>query len=326
LHYGLGPIGVRIARLAASRQNLVPVAAVDIDLELSGRDLGVVAAFGRPAEVQVQPDLQAALQGSTPDVAIHAAGSHLSAVLPQFLELLEAGLPVISTCEELSYPWFHHPEEARRIDEAARQRGVAVLSTGINPGFVMDALPVVLSGACPSMSGLRVRRVVDLTVRRRQLQQKVGVGLSAAEFAARKAQGKLGHVGLPESVAMIAAALGWPLERVEQTLDPVVAPDVLDSALGAVPAGQVQGQHQVARGFVAGQERITLELVMALQAPDAGDFVDLEGPEPVSSAVHGLHGDIATAAIVVNAIPHLLAAAPGLRTMLDMPPLCTIGE
>ncbi len=325
LHYGLGPIGVRIARLTASRPNLSSIGAVDIDPAKIGQDLGAVTELGQPLGVLVQPDLKTALKVQKPDIVLHATGSHLPSVLPQFLELAEAGLPVVSTCEELSYPWFHHADEARSIDGAARRRGIAILSTGINPGFMMDTLAITLSGVCPAVSAVRVRRVVDLSVRRQQLQQKVGVKLTSAEFAARKAEGKLGHIGLPESVAMIAAGLGWPLERVEQTLEAVIAPVRLDSALGPVAAGQVQGQHQIAHGFVGGRERITLELKMALQAPDAGDFVELDGPEPVSSAVHGVQGDIATAAIIVNAIPHVLTAAPGLRTMLDMPPLRSVG-
>ena len=325
LHYGLGPIGIRIAQVVASRPGLESVGAVDIDPAKTGKDLGEIADIGRMLGVFVQPNLEAALKKSKPDIVLHATGSHLPSVLPQFLALAEAGLPVISTCEELSYPWFHHPGEAERIDEAARRNRIAILSTGINPGFIMDTLVLILSGVCPSVTKVRVRRVVDLSIRRRQLQQKVGVNLTTEEFAARKAAGGLGHVGLPESVAMIAAGLGWKLERVEQTLDPVIAPCALDSALGAVAAGRVQGQHQIARGYVAGQERITLELKMALQAPDAGDFIDLEGPESVSSAIRGVQGDIATAAIVVNAIPRVLAAAPGLRTMLDMPPFRSVG-
>lgn len=325
LHYGLGPIGMRIAQVVATRSDLLSVGAVDIDPTKTGKDLGEVAEIGRTIGVPVQKELAAALEKSRPDIAVHATGSHLASILPQFVALGEVGLPVISTCEELSYPWFHHPHEAQQIDELARRNQIAILGTGINPGFIMDTLVLILSGVCPSVTRVRVRRVVDLSIRRRQLQQKVGVNLTVEEFAARKATGGLGHVGLPESVAMIAAGLGWELERIEQTLDPIIAPCALESTLGVVAAGRVQGQHQIARGYVAGQERITLELKMALQAPDAGDFIDLEGPESVSSALHGVQGDIATAAIVVNAIPCVLAAAPGLRTMLDMPPLGSVG-
>jgi len=325
LHYGLGPIGARIAQLVTSRPNLVSVGAVDIDPAKAGKDLGAVAKLGRGLHMPVQSNLLAVLEGQKPDIVLHATGSHLPSVLPQFLAMAEAGLPVVSTCEELSYPWFHHPDEARTIDEAAQRSGIAILSTGINPGFIMDTLTVILSGVCPSVTGVQVRRVVDLSVRRKQLQRKVGVNLTPAEFAAKKAKGMLGHVGLPESVAMIAAGLGWSLDRVEQTLEPVIAPCPLDSALGPVAPGQVQGQHQIARGFAAGRERITLELKMALEAPDAGDFIELEGPEPLSSAVRGVQGDIATAAIIVNAIPSVLAAAPGLHTMLDLPPLRSVG-
>ncbi len=325
LHYGLGPIGLGIAKLAASRQNLSPVGAVDIDPAKVGHDLAAVAGFLRPAGATVQPSLQAAIQSTAADVVLHATGSRLARVLPQFLELADAGLPTVSTCEELSFPWFHHPEEARLIDEAAKRSGIAILATGINPGFIMDLFPIALSGVCPQLTAVRIRRVVDLSLRRRQLQEKVGVGMTPDEFKLKRASGALGHVGLPESIAMIASGLGWTLERVDQVLEPVIAPEPLASALGTVGAGQVQGQHQVARGIIDGSERITLELKMALQAKDAGDFAALDGPEPVSSIVHGVQGDLATAAIVVNAIPHVLSAAPGLHTMLDMPPVRSWG-
>ncbi len=242
LHYGLGPIGLRIARLVASRPGWMPVGAVDIDPAKAGHDLGEQIGLDKPIGVPVRPDLQTALEGQKPDVVVHATGSHLPSVLPQFLELARASIPVVSTCEELSYPWFHHPDEARAIDESAKNAEIAVLSTGINPGFIMDTLPIILSGVCPLVTAVRVRRVVDLSQRRMQLQQKVGVRLTTAQFAARKAEGKLGHVGLPESIAMIAAGLGWRLQQVEQTLEPVLAPEPLASALGPVDAGQVQGQ------------------------------------------------------------------------------------
>ncbi|MGC8787352.1 MAG: dihydrodipicolinate reductase, partial [Anaerolineae bacterium] len=183
LHYGLGPIGVRIAQVVASRPDLESVGAVDIDPAKTGKDLGEVAEIGRMLGIPVQQNLEAALKKSKPDIVLHATGSHLPSVLPQFLGLAEAGLSVISTCEELSYPWFHHPDEAKKIDEAARRNRVAILSTGINPGFIMDTLVVILSGVCPSVTRVRVRRVVDLSIRRRQLQQKVGVNLTPEEFA-----------------------------------------------------------------------------------------------------------------------------------------------
>jgi hypothetical protein len=325
LHYGLGPIGIGIARLVARRPGLRSVGAVDINPAKAGRDLADLLGLSPGPEGRVETSLQAALAAAQPDVVVHATGSRLVSILPQFVELANAGLPVVSTCEELSYPWFHHPREAQAIDAAARAVGVSILSTGINPGFIMDSLAVVLSGVCTGVHSIRVRRVVDLSVRRVQLQQKVGVGLTPAAFASLRAEGRLGHVGLPESVAMISAALGWKLDEVQQVLEPVIAEALLPSALGPVPAGRVQGQHQVARGIVAGGERITLTLTMALHAPDAGDYAELQGEQTVSSALHGINGDVATAALIVNAIPRVLSAGPGLRTMLEIPPLCSRG-
>jgi hypothetical protein len=319
LHIGLGPIGQRIARLVAMHPCLYPVGGLDISADLVGHALGEIIGLSIALDAPIVADWEQALAWQ-PDIALHATGSRLTAILPQLLKVIEEfRIPVISTCEELSYPWFHHPDEARRLDEAARRAGVVVLGTGINPGFIMDALPLALSGVCSEVTRVYCRRVVDLSQRRRQLQQKVGVGLSVERFQEEAQRGTLGHVGLPESVAMLAAGLGWPLSQIEQTLEPVIAQGSHTSALGIVLNGGVIGLHQVARGLVNSEEKIRLELTMTLDAKESGDFIELWGPEHVSSVVRGVHGDAATAAIVVNMILHVLAASPGLQTMLDLP-------
>lgn len=318
IHIGLGPIGQAIARQAATHPRLQPVGGIDLAPDLVGRDLGDIIGLGTSLDAPVGRDWEHIAE-QQPDIALHATGSRLSAVLPQLLEIVERRLSVISTCEELSYPWYHHADEAGQLDIAAKRAGVAVLGTGINPGFIMDALPLAASGVCSEVTQVTCRRVVNLSQRRRQLQQKVGVGYTVERFRNEAASGQLGHVGLPESVAMIAAGLGWTLDGIEQSLDPVVAVRSHESTLGAVPIGGVIGQHQIARGKVGGEDAIRLELVMALDAEDAGDFVQLSGPQPLSTAVHGIQGDVATASVVINLIPRLLAASSGLHTMLDLP-------
>lgn len=318
VHIGLGPIGQEIARQVAAHPRLRPVGGMDIAPDLARRDLGDIIGLATSLDAPISSDLADAL-GCQPDIVVHATGSRLSSVLPQLLQIIERHIPIISTCEELSYPWHHHADAASQLHDAAQQSGVAVIGTGINPGFVMDALPLALSGVCTEVAQVHCRRVVNLSRRRRQLQQKVGVGYTVERFREEAASGKLGHVGLPESVAMIAAGMGWDLEGIDQTLDPVIAQQSHESDLGTVPCGGVIGQHQIAHGSVGGEDRIQFELIMALDAENAGDFVELLGPQPLSSAVRGIQGDVATAAIVVNLIPRVLAASPGLHTMLDLP-------
>jgi len=307
VHYGLGPIGLGIVGVALDRGHR-PLAAVDIDPEKSGRDLGTL--LGRaPLGLTVTADAGAAL-ASGARVVLHSTQSHLAQVLPQILQCIEAGACVISTCEELAFPWHHHPDDARRIDQAAKTRGVAVVGVGVNPGFVMDLLPVALMAPCRDVRTVHVTRVVDAGLRRLPLQRKVGAGLDPGAFEAGVAGGRIGHVGLPESVAMIADALGWSLDTITKTIEPVG------------DRTSIRGLHQVAAGIRDGQPVITLDLTMAVGAPNPRDTVVIEGDPPISMTIAGgVHGDVATCAIAVNAIPQVLAAPPGLATVHRLPPI-----
>lgn len=304
--YGLGPIGLGVARLLLKRPRVRLVGAVDVAPEKQGRDLGELLGT-EPVGVVVTPDPRVA-RGA--DVAVHATQSRLVQVEGQILDLVACGVDVVSTCEELSYPWFHHAASARRIHEAAQQAGVTVTALGVNPGFAMDLLPVVLTAPCRHVRRVLVERRVDVRSRRLPLQQKAGVGLTEEEFHAGVAAGTVGHVGLAESVAMIAAALGWTVDAIADQIRPVVR------------AGRVEGLRQKARAVVDGEERIRLDLTMALDLEDPVDRVRVEGdPSFVAEIPGGLHGDAATCAIVANAIPLVRAAPPGLRTVLDLPPI-----
>jgi len=308
IHYGLGAIGLAVLKLAASKERVRPVAAIDIAPEIAGRDAGEVAGLGRPLDVTVSADAGAALATSA-DAVIHCTGSYLDAVQPQLLAAVRAGKNVISTCEELSYPWDRHPDLAADLDREAKAHGVTVLGTGVNPGFVMDTLVLALSGVCQEIAHLTAVRVVDVSTRRIQLQRKVGAGLSIDDFQRRVGERTLRHVGLDESARLIAAGLGWKLERAEETLEPVVAAD-----------GAAAGVHQTARAWMDGREVLLLDLVMSMGASDPRDEIIIEGRPPLNVVIRGgVQGDLATAAIAVNAIPVVVDAAPGLVTMADLP-------
>jgi 4-hydroxy-tetrahydrodipicolinate reductase len=199
--------------------------------------------------------------------------------------------------------------------------GVAVLGTGVNPGFAMDYLPVVLSGASRRVDHVRVHRVQDAGVRRLPLQRKVGAGLSLGEFEGLVQSGSVRHVGLPESVEAVAAAFGWELTELLDEIEPVVAERPTPSGVGEIPAGHAAGVRQRSRGLVDGREVVDLTLEMAVGLPDPRDEVTLSGDPDVTMVIPGgLHGDIATAAVVVNAIPLIARATPGLRVMAELPP------
>jgi 4-hydroxy-tetrahydrodipicolinate reductase len=319
LHVGLGPIGQAIAKQIAGRAGFTIAGAVDVDPAIVGRDLGGVIGLPRRLRVPVQDRLRAAINAARPDIVVHCTGSSLEAVAPQLTMILATYTPVISTTEELAYPWRASPRLARAIDAAAKRAKVAVLATGVNPGFAMDALPLAITAVCERVDRIRVRRVQDARIRRVPFQRKIGAGLALDEFRERVAQGTVRHVGFAQSIAMIADALGWRLDRVTEEVKPKIARTAVASSRVKVKAGQVAGIIQDGVGYRRGEPLIALHLEAYLGAPESYDSVDVDGSPKLSMKfTGGIHGDIATASMVVNAIPNVIAAAPGLRTMRDL--------
>jgi len=317
---GLGPIGVRAAQLVLKRPALELSGAIDVDPGKAGRDLGALFAPAIGTGITVAGDL-GALDRLRPDVVVHCTSSFLPMVEAQLLACCERGIDVVSSTEELLVPDLQHAALAAGIDAAAKAGGASVLGTGVNPGFAMDYLPIVASAVTESVGRVRCVRVVDAGTRRLPLQQKVGAGLSAAEFEVMRATGRFGHVGMRESVALVARALGFVLEQNEQTLAPVIATEERRTPFLTVRKDHVAGIRNVGRGIAAGEVVIELDLSMYVGAPDPRDEVHLLGDPDVHLVfAGGIPGDTATAAILVNSIPQVVAATPGLKTVLDVAP------
>jgi 4-hydroxy-tetrahydrodipicolinate reductase len=320
VHVGLGPIGLGVVRQVAARKGFKIVAAVDIDPGKAGRDLGDVAALGRKLRVPVSADLRKTIKKTKPDVAVLCTSSSMRSVLPQFVELLKLKVPIVSSTEELAYPTKANMRYARAIHAAAKKAKVAVLGTGDNPGFVMDALPIALTGVCERVEAIRVDRVQDARIRRLPFQKKIGSGLTRAQFQTRVDDGSVRHVGLAESVSMIADALGWKLDRITDEIQPKVATEPVTSEFLTVDPGYVCGLIQDGIGYRDGQPVITLHMEAYLGAPESYDSVAITGsPALTMKIAGGVHGDIATASILVNSLPKVLEVGPGLHTMRDMP-------
>lgn len=316
---GLGPIGAGVARQIAARKDFRIVSAVDVDPAKAGRDLGEVIGLGRRAGVRVGPDPVAAIKKTRPHVAILCTSSALKAVWPQIEAVLKLKVPIVSTTEELSYPWFSNRPLARRIDTAARKAKVAVVGTGVNPGFAMDALPLTLTAICERVDAVHVDRVQDARIRRLPFQQKIGSGLTPEQFAEKVKALTVRHVGLTESVAMIADGLGWRLDRVTDEIQPKIAEAPVESQFLKVDAGRVCGIVQDGIGYSGGRPVIVLHMEAYLGAPETYDSVRIEGsPNLHVKALGGYHGDVATTSITVNTIPKALAAPPGLHTMRSL--------
>jgi hypothetical protein len=316
---GLGPIGAGVTRQLAARDNFKIVSAVDIDPAKAGKDVGEVVGLGRKTGVVVVTDPAAAIRKTKPQVAVLCTSSALRKIWPQVDAVLKLKVPIVSTTEELSYPWFSNKPLARRIDAAAKKAKVAVVGTGVNPGFAMDALPIALTAICERVDSIRVDRVQDARIRRLPFQQKIGSGLTPAEFAEKVKALTVRHVGLTESVAMIADALGWKLDRITDEIQPKIAAAPVESQFLKVAAGRVCGIIQDGVGYVKGEPRIVLHMEAYLGAPETHDSVQVEGsPRLNVRAIGGYHGDVATHSITVNTIPKALAAAPGLHTMRSL--------
>jgi hypothetical protein len=320
VQYGVGPIGAAIVRLMREKESIEIVGAIDSDPAKAGHDLGdVVGGTDAPWGIQISDDAEAMLAKS-PDVVIHSTSSYLPDVMDQLLACLAAECCVVSTCEELSYPFRKHPELSAKLDEEAKAWGVAVIGTGINPGFVMDKLLITLSAASQAVEFARAVRIVDASKRRLPLQKKVGAGMTELEFRAQVTAGIIKHHGLPESVAMVSDALGLGVDDISETIEPVIAREPVKTPFLEVAPGQVAGVHQIARGFAGSKEKIFMELQMFVGATDPGDTVEITGnPNLTLTIPGGAHGDIATASVVVNCIPAILAASAGLRTSRDLP-------
>src|SRR5436190_6485826 len=320
VHVGLGPIGSAVARQLAVRKGFRIVAAVDIDPNKIGRDVGQIAEIGRPIRVKIASDVRKAAKATKPDVAVLCTSSSLKSVAPQVEALLKLRLPIVSTTEELAYPAPANRRLAKRIDEMARKAKVAVLGTGVNPGFTMDALPIALTAVCEQVNRIEVRRVQDARVRRLPFQQKIGAGLTREQFEQQVTLGTVKHVGFTESIQMIADAMGWNLTRITDNVRPWMAEEEVHSELLAVDPGYVAGISQEGIGYIGEEAKIHLQLDAYLGAPESFDSVLIDGsPRLYWKVQGGIHGDIATASMTVNSIPHVITAAPGLRTMRDMP-------
>lgn len=318
--YGLGPIGAAVARQLASRKGFQIVGAVDIDRAKIGLDLGEVIGLGKKLKVRVTNDVNGAIKSGKPDVAVLCTNSSLKKVMPQIEGVLKKKVAIVSTTEELSYPVGKNRALAKKIDALAKKAKVAVVGTGVNPGFAMDALPITLTGISERVDSIRVDRVQDARTRRLPFQQKIGSGLDKAQFAQKVKDGSVRHVGLAESVQMIADSMGWKLDKVTDEIQPKIADKAVESELIAVDPGYVCGIIQDGIGYMKGKPVITLHMEAYLGAPESFDAVTVEGNPRITSKVSGgLHGDIATASITVNSIPKILRVSPGLRTMADMP-------
>jgi hypothetical protein len=320
LHVGVGPLGIKIINELHERSLGRVVAVVDSAPSLAGTSVSKLIPSADP-KLRILPDLNAIQNWDEIEATLVTTSSDLAKCEMTFRELLRRGQTVVSTCEELVYPWLRHVALAEELDELAKKNGGRLLGTGVNPGFLMDALPAFMTSVCRSVRGIACYRIQDASARRIPFQKKIGAGLDDTQFAARVKDGTLRHVGLGESLHFIAHYVGLPVERWEEDIAPVRADRDMVCGLGTIPKGKMAGVRQVARGYYDERCVVHLEFQAAIGQAEPYDRVRIEGEPNMDLVIPGgVHGDVATCAIAINAIPRLLKAPAGLHTMATIPP------
>jgi 4-hydroxy-tetrahydrodipicolinate reductase len=318
-HYGLGEVGKQVVALLARRPDVHIVAALDTDPLKVGRDLGEIAGLGRALGVAVSCDPELLIGGVDADVVIHATSPYLSVSSPQLLPLLASGKSVISACDELVYPWTSHRDMASRLDTAARKAGATLLAVGVSPGFVTDALPLFLAAACSEVEALSVARVIDLAKEPATVQAAAGLGMTPDAFREAADQGAVGLPALLDSVALMAAKLGWRLDRSVEMIEPIRATKRWETEATIVGAGRVAGLRQLARGYRGDAEALRVDGIAFMGAADAHEAIVIRGRPPITARIDGgIPSHLATAALMVHALPAVAVAPPGLLNVTDL--------
>jgi len=320
--YGVGAVGSLIAKALLEKKGIKIVGAVDIAEDKLGKDLGEVLELNKKLGVKISKTADSALSKTKADIAVHATSSYLEDTYPQIASIVKKGVNVVSTCEELSYPHLTHPRLAKKLDVLAKKHNVTVLGTGINPGFLMDTLVITLTAACQKIEKIEAVRVMNAATRRLPFQKKIGAGLTVEEFK-NKIENKeiTGHVGLKQSIAMIADTLKWKLEKiVTEPVQPVTAKKTVKSPHITVKAGNVAGLRQKAEGVSKGKKLITLDFQAYIGAEEEYDAITILGVPNVKQKIQPcIHGDLGTVAVITNSIPKVINAPAGLLTMKDLP-------
>lgn len=316
---GAGLLAKKLVRFLVERGGIEIVAAVDKDPSKIGKDLGEICSLTNLG-VTVEKDLNSALKKKKANLAIITTESDIKTVRKLIEEAARKKLNILSTCEELSFPWKTYPGIAKSIDNLCKKYGVSCVGTGVNPGFLMDYLPCVLSSVCQKVSRINVTRIQDASNRRIPFQKKIGAGLTQAQFKQKASDGEIRHVGLIESVHMIAHAMNWNMERTRETLKPVIAHKAVTSGNVKIKPDDVCGLEQIARGYVENRIVVQLKFRATIGENSPGDCVEIKGHPALKSTIkRGINGDVATCSIIINSIRAITKVAPGLKTMLDIP-------
>ncbi|PUA32904.1 MAG: dihydrodipicolinate reductase [Candidatus Terraquivivens tikiterensis] len=320
--YGLGSIGSLIASVAVTRYGYEMLGAIDVSSDVVGKDVGEVLGLSKLMGIKVESDAEKVLKHAKPDVVFHATGSYLDKVYDQISLSVTHGADVISTCETLAYPYYRYPGLTAKLDEEAKRYGVSVVGLGINPGFLMDLLPSLLTAPCINVRKIEVTRSLDASKRRKSFQKKIGLGLSQEEFERRLLSGDITcHVGFSESILLMASIMGIKLQDVTEMTEPLLAKEDVHVGGLQIKGSQVRGIVGQGIGYLDGMEFIKLKLIAAVGEEDYDEVKVYGEPNLTWRCTTGTPGDIATVAMVLNSVRRVMEARPGLLTVKDILPI-----
>ncbi len=331
IQQGLGEIGKGILRSFIERGYEI-VGAVDIREDLAGKKLKDIGIKGNFEDLRIEKDWREVLKRERVDIFSNSTLSSFLDLLPELEEIIKSGnvRGIISTCEELSFPYLRFYNQACALDEMLKHQVISLLATGVNPGFVMDTLPLVATAPCLNVERVEVERLINASKRREAFQRKIGAGTTIEEFQKLVKEGKIRHVGLSESTAMIAVGLGYDIRdkdiEIEESIpEPIIAKKDLKTEFVEVKKENPSGVYQYAYCSYKGKKIVSLEFRAAVDIEESYDSTKIFEKRKSEPTIHlkaigGVFGDNATVSMVVNCAPFLLEATPGLKTMLDVPP------
>jgi len=333
--WGFGAMGSGMAKMLLNKKGVEIVGVCDVSPDKVGKSIYDVLGVDRGdrPEVIIKGNIEEVLTEKCCDVCLCATDSFTKNAFPKLKFALEKKVNVISTAEEMAYPYAQNPELANELDRIAKENNVTVLGTGINPGLIMDLLVVCLTGCMIDVEHIEAKRVNSLSPFGPAVMEEQGVGLTVEEFEKGVANGTLsGHVGFPESIHMIAKAIGWKVEKVEQQMKPIITSVDRKSPYGFAKAGNVAGVNMTGQGYVDGEVKIDMihpqQIEPEMEGTYTGDYITIKGtPEVNMSIKPEVDGGLGTIAMCVNMIPHVINAEPGLKTMIDLPvPRAIMGD
>lgn len=332
--WGFGAMGSGIADALLKKKGVEIVGAIDIGDKV-GKSIYDYLEAAKPADSDVLiGNKEDVITEKAADVVILCTDSFTRKAYDKIIYCLEKKINVITSAEEMGYPQAQEPELSKKMDEIAKENGVSVLGTGINPGLIMDLLVVCLTGACLDIDHITARRVNSLSPFGPAVMEEQGIGTTVEEFNEGVETGKIaGHVGFHESITMIADAIGWKLsDEIKQTMEPIVTNVYRKAPHAEVQPGLVAGCAMKGYGYVDGEVKIEMDhpqqIEPELEGTDTGDYVIIKGTPDINVANKPeVSGGIGTIAMIINMIPHIINSKPGLRTMIDLPvPRAILGD